>query len=317
MGTILVTGSLGQIGTELVTLISQKYGKSRIIASDVRVPEHDVFSGVETIKLDVSDSTAVHSAIRDNSITEIFHMAGILSALGERNPDLAFRVNALGTFNVLEAGIKEGVNKVVIPSTIGVFGPETPKDNVPVVTVTRPTTMYGVTKVTAELLSSYYRRKFGLDVRGVRYPGIISYKTPPSAGTTDYAVDMYYHAVAGKKYTCYLKQDTVLPMMYMPDALDSLIKIYEAPANKLRYTIEYNLSAFSFDPMTLHKSISKIIPDFRVDYKPDYRQEIADTWPRTLDTRAAVEDWGFSPRYDLDSMSRDMVKNLREMHVSV
>ena len=177
--------------------------------------------------------------------------------------------------------------------------------------------MYGITKVTAELLSSYYRRKYGLDVRGVRYPGIISYKTPPSAGTTDYAVDMYYHAVAGKDYTCYLKGDTVLPMMYMPDALESLLKLYEAPEERLNYTIEYNLSAFSFDPMTLQRSINRIIPDFRVDYKPDYRQEIADTWPRTLDVSAAIEDWHFSPRYDIDSMTRDMIKNLKAMHVSV
>ena len=280
MGTILVTGSLGQIGTELVPLLVKKFGPSRVIASDVKSPNSDIFHEIEYVPLDVTNRDMVASTLKERSVTEVFHMAGILSALGERNPELAFMVNSVGTFNVLDSAMKAGVNRVMIPSTIGVFGKDTPRDNVPVVTVTRPTTMYGVTKVNAELLSAYFRSKFGLDVRGVRYPGIVSYKTPPSAGTTDYAVDMYYHAVAGKNYECYLKEDAALPMMYMPDALDSLMKLYSADEGRLRYTIDYNISAFSFDPRTLAESIRKVIPDFNVTYRPDYRQAIAETWPR-------------------------------------
>ncbi len=315
MGTILVTGSLGQIGTELVPLLVKKFGPSRVIASDVKPPDSDVFHDIEYITMDVTDREMVASTMKDRSITDVFHMAGILSALGERNPELAFMVNSVGTFNVLNSAVKAGVNRVMIPSTIGVFGKDTPRDNVPVVTVTRPATMYGVTKVNAELLASYFRNKFGLDVRGVRYPGIVSYKTPPSAGTTDYAVDMYYHAVAGKSYECYLKEDAALPMMYMPDALDSLMKLYSADGEKLRYTIEYNISAFSFDPATLASAIRRVIPEFRVTYRPDYRQSIAETWPRSLDSTDAKIDWGFSPAYDIDAMTEDMIENLKEMHV--
>lgn len=317
MGTILVTGSMGQIGSELVPLLAKRYGKSRVIASDVRDPGEDFFPGIESCRLDVTDSGSLRKLMQERSVTEVFHMAGILSALGEKNPSLAFMVNSVGTFNVLEATVQSGASRVIIPSTIGVFGPDTPKENVPVVTLTRPKTMYGITKVSAELLSRYYREKFGLDVRGVRYPGIISYKTPPSAGTTDYAVDMFYHAAAGKDYVCYLREDTRLPMMYMPDALESLIKLYDARAENLRYTIEYNISAFSFDPRGLHQAIMKILPDFRVSYQPDYRQEIAQTWPRSVDSSDAVRDWGFKPSYDLDGMAVDMIRNLKAMRVSV
>ena len=315
MGTILVTGSMGQIGTELVPLLVKKFGPSRVIASDVKPPNPDIFHNIEYVPLDVTNREMVASTLKECSVTEVFHMAGILSALGERNPEMAFMVNSVGTFNILDSAMKAGVNRVMIPSTIGVFGKDTPRDNVPVVTVTRPTTMYGVTKVNAELLSAYFRNKFGLDVRGVRYPGIVSYKTPPSAGTTDYAVDMYYHAVAGKNYECYLKEDAALPMMYMPDALDSLMKLYSADESRLRYTIDYNISAFSFDPRTLAESIRKVIPDFNVAYRPDYRQAIAETWPRSLDSTDAKIDWGFSPEYDLDAMTEDMIRNLKGIHL--
>ena len=315
MGTILVTGSMGQIGTELVPLLVKKFGPSRVIASDVKPLNPDIFHDIEYVPLDVTNRDMIASTLKERSVTEVFHMAGILSALGERNPELAFMVNSVGTFNILDSAMKAGVNRVMIPSTIGVFGKDTPRDNVPVVTVTRPTTMYGVTKVNAELLSAYFRNKFGLDVRGVRYPGIVSYKTPPSAGTTDYAVDMYYHAVAGKNYECYLKEDAVLPMMYMPDALDSLMKLYSADESRLRYTIDYNISAFSFDPRTLAESIRKVIPDFNVAYRPDYRQAIAETWPRSLDSTDAKIDWGFSPEYDLDAMTEDMIRNLKGIHL--
>ena len=315
MGTILVTGSMGQIGTELVPLLVKKFGPSRVIASDVKPLNPDIFHDIEYVPLDVTNRDMVASTLKERSVTEVFHMAGILSALGERNPEMAFMVNSVGTFNILDSAMKAGVNRVMIPSTIGVFGKDTPRDNVPVVTVTRPTTMYGVTKVNAELLSAYFRNKFGLDVRGVRYPGIVSYKTPPSAGTTDYAVDMYYHAVAGKNYECYLKEDAVLPMMYMPDALDSLMKLYSADESRLRYTIDYNISAFSFDPRTLAESIRKVIPDFNVTYRPDYRQAIAETWPRSLDSTDAKIDWGFSPEYDLDAMTEDMIRNLKGIHL--
>ena len=317
MGTMLVTGSMGQIGSELVSLLAKRYGKSRILATDVRQPGVNIFPGIEFAELDVTDGESVENLMRERSVDEVFHMAGILSALGERKPQLAFRVNAMGSFNVLEASTHVGVNRVVIPSTIGVFGPETPREKVPVLTLTRPRTMYGVTKVSIELLSSYYKEKFGLDVRGMRYPGIISYKTPPSAGTTDYAVDMFYHAVAGKEYQCYLEPDAELPMMYMPDALESLLKLFETRKERLHHTIEYNVSAFSFDPATLHSTIREFIPEFRVSYKPDYRQAIAESWPKSLDSEEAAADWAFHPEYDLEKMTLDMIQNLKKMRITV
>ncbi len=314
MTKILVTGALGQIGTELADELAVRYGNSSVVVSDVRKPQA-VAGELEFVRLDVTNPDNIADVLAEHEITDIFHMAAILSAFGEKEPALAYRVNSDGTFNILEEGRKAGVRKVMIPSTIGVFGAETPRTNTPDITVLRPTTMYGVTKVNAELLALYYRDKYGLDVRGLRFPGIISYLTPPSAGTTDYAVDIFYHAVQGKDYRCYLKKDTALPMMYMPDALHSLIQLFEAKGDKLRHCLEYNVSAYSFTPEEIYREIREVYPDFRITYEPDFRQKIADTWPASLDSQYAREDWGFSPKYDLKHTVQDMIQNLRKMLV--
>lgn len=312
MTRILVTGALGQIGSELVEMLAKKYGKSSVVVSDVREPGPDA-SDLEFARLDVTDQGGISKILRDYGITDVFHMAAILSAAGEKNPERTYRVNSDGTFNILNQSLEHGINRVIIPSTIGVFGLETPRTNTPDITVLRPTTMYGITKVNAELLSLYYRDKLGLDVRGLRFPGIISYLTPPSAGTTDYAVDMFYHAIRHQEYECYLKEDTSLPMMYMPDALSSLLKLFESKGEKLRHCLEYNVSAYSFTPSQLHREINEAIPDFKVRYNPDFRQKIAESWPDSLDTSYAEEDWGFSPSYDLRETVRDMITNLKKM----
>ncbi len=309
MKNILVTGSFGQVGTELVSKLVENYGRNSVTASDIRVVEGD--HDFRTEILDVTEYDSIVHTIRENSIDSIFHMAAILSALGEKIPDKTFDVNCLGTYNVLRAAREEDVSMVVIPSTIGVFGPETPKNDVLPVTIERPSTMYGITKVTAELLSSYFRKTFSMDIRGLRFPGLLSYKTPPSAGTTDYAVDMIRYAVSGKKYACYLEKDTELPMMYMHDAIESLLQLSNADRNRLRYTLEYNVQAFSFTPSMLEAEIKKHIPGFEVEYSPDYRQKIAETWPASLDVSAAKEDWGFSPEYTFEHMVEDMIEKIK------
>lgn len=312
MTRILVTGALGQIGSELVELLSKKYGKSSVVVSDIREPAPEAMD-LEFVKLDVVDQEAIRNVIQEKGITDIFHMAAILSATGEKDPARTFWVNSNGTFNVVNEAHKAGLNRVIIPSTIGVFGPETPRVNTPDITVLRPTTMYGITKVNAELLSLYYRNKLNLDVRGLRFPGIISYLTPPSAGTTDYAVDIFYHAVKGQDYECYLKADTPLPMMYMPDALSSLVKLFEARGENLRHCLEYNISSYSFTPAEIYEEVREFYPDFKISYKPDFRQEIADSWPASLDSSYAEEDWGFKPSYDLKATVSDMIANLRKI----
>lgn len=312
MTRILVTGALGQIGSELVGMLSGKYGKSSVVMSDVRVPE-SAPDDIEFVRLDVTDADGIRRILQDEDITDVFHMAAILSAAGEKNPAMTFQVNSNGTFNILNESQKHGINRVIIPSTIGVFGTETPRVNTPDITILRPSTMYGVTKVSAELLALYYRENMGLDVRGLRFPGIISYLTPPSAGTTDYAVDMFYHAVRHKEYECYLKEDAGLPMMYMPDALASLVKLYEADGKSLRHCLEYNIMSYSFTPKQLHAEIREIFDDFSVSYKPDYRQKIAETWPVSVDSSYAEEDWGFSPSYDLKATVHDMIDNLQKL----
>ncbi|MDS0256091.1 NAD-dependent epimerase/dehydratase family protein [Thermoplasmatales archaeon AK] len=309
MTRILITGSLGQIGSELSEALAKRYGRESVILSDIRKGKSD--NGLRFRELDVRDSEAIAEIIKEEGITDIFHLAAILSASGEKDPNLAYDVNSNGTFNVLSKSLAHGIRRVIIPSTIGVFGPETPKEKVPEVTVQRPTTMYGITKVAAELLGLYFRNKHSLDVRGLRFPGLISYKTPPTAGTTDYAVDMIMHAARGQNYQCYLRSDTRLPMMYMPDAIEALIKLFESNSKSLRFCMEYNVSAFSFTPAELEAEIRKIVPDFRVSYLPDFRQDIADSWPSSLECSAAKKDWGFHPKYSFTEMVHDMMRNLR------
>ncbi len=303
---ILVTGASGQIGSELVSMLSGIFGSDRIVISDIREIKDKRFR-----YLDVTDRDAVDLLISKNKIDTVFHLAAILSASGETNPSLAYKVNVDGLHNVLDASLKNKVDLVMIPSTIGVFGPETPKENVPIETITRPTTIYGITKVFAEQLGYYYYRKFGLNVRGLRYPGLLSYKSPPGGGTTDYAIEMIIKAVRGENYNCFLRKDSKLPMMYMPDALEAMLKLAEADDKNLKHRTDFNVSAFSFTPGDLENKIKEFYPSFSATYNPDFRQSIADSWPWSLDTSAASREWNFSPSYNFDSTIKDMIYNLK------
>jgi threonine 3-dehydrogenase len=311
MRKVLITGALGQIGSELMCVLHGKLGGDNIIATDVREPWKEILENCNYEKLDVMDGKAVADICKRKEIDTIFHLAAILSANGEKNPQLAWNVNMQGFYNVLEVARELGIKQVICPSSIAAFGPDTPKDNTPNETILRPTSMYGVTKVAGELLGNYYVQKYNLDVRGMRFPGIISWKTPPGGGTTDYAVEIYYEALKKKKYTCFLREDTVLPMMYMPDAIKVLIDIAEADFAKLKHHCDYNVTAMSFSAAELAACIKKRIPDLQVDYKPDFRQQIADSWPRSLDDSFARKEWGWKPDYDIEMMTDDMLTNLR------
>jgi threonine 3-dehydrogenase len=311
MRKVLITGALGQIGSELMCALHGKLGGDNIIATDVREPWKEILENCNYEKLDVMDAKAVADICKRKQIDTIFHLAAILSANGEKNPQLAWNVNMQGFYNVLEVARELGIKQVICPSSIAAFGPDTPKDNTPNETILRPTSMYGVTKVAGELLGNYYVQKYNLDVRGMRFPGIISWKTPPGGGTTDYAVEIYYEALKKKKYTCFLREDTVLPMMYMPDAIKVLIDIAEADFAKLKHHCDYNVTAMSFSAAELAACIKKRIPDLQVDYKPDFRQQIADSWPRSLDDSFARKEWGWKPDYDIEMMTDDMLTNLR------
>lgn len=312
MGKILVTGATGQIGSELTLALREKYGSENVVAAGHRKPPAARLKETGPfITLDVTDRAQVDKAVREHGITEIYHLAAILSASGEQSPDLAWRVNMEGLYNVLEVARQTGVERVFWPSSIAVFGPKTPKENTPQDTILSPTTMYGITKVAGELLCEYYHRRYGLDVRGLRFPGIISSETPPGGGTTDYAVEIFYAAVRGEPYTCFVRPDTVLPMMYMPDCLKATLMLMEADPSRLRFRI-YNVTGMSFSAAELAEEIRKRVPGFRVEYKPDFRQDIADSWPRTIDDSAAREDWGWEPDYDLPRMVEDMLNALRK-----
>lgn len=310
MKRILVTGATGQIGSELVPVLKKKYGEKNVVAAGhTRKPNEELLSG-EYVSLDVSDKKAIEETVKKYDIDTIYHMAAVLSASGEKNPQLAFNVNIIGLYNILEVGRENSLERIMVPSSIAAFGPDTPKENTPNETIMRPTTMYGISKVAGELLGNYYFNKFGLDVRGLRYPGIISNKTLPGGGTTDYAVEIFYDAIRRRHYTCFLKEGTVLPMMYMPDAIKSIIQLAEAPISKLKHHCDYNVAAVSFSPAQLADEIKKHIPDFKIEYKPDFRQAIADSWPRSIDDSAARKEWGWKPEYDLEKMTKDMIEEL-------
>ncbi|RLF82211.1 NAD-dependent epimerase [Thermococci archaeon] len=307
MVKILVTGATGQIGSELVPELRKKYGDENVIATGRNIKKLKEFSEPTEV-LDVLNKKKLEQVVKEHNIDVIYHLAAILSAKGEQNPQLCFKVNVDGLYNVLETARENNVEKVIIPSSIAAFGPETP-DNPSEITIQRPKTMYGISKVLAELLGEYYYNKYGLDVRGVRFPGIISWKTEPGGGTTDYAVEAFYAAIQKGHYTYFVRKDTVLPMMYMPDALKALIQIAEAEPSQLRYRF-YNVTGMSFSAEELTKVIQKFIPDFTADYKPDERQKIADSWPTRIDDSAAREDWNWKPDWDLERMARDMIENL-------
>jgi len=308
---MLVTGSVGQIGSELTEELRNRYGSNNVVAMGRRTkPSEELLNGGPFVWCDITDRDQLINIVEEYEIDTIFHMAAILSAVGEKNPQLAYRVNMNGLYNILEiARVKE--LKIFGPSSIAAFGPETPRDNTPQETVLRPRTMYGVTKVAGELLCDYYFNRFGVDVRGLRYPGIISYKTPPGGGTTDYAVAIYYEAIKHGRYTCFVGPETKLPMMYMPDCIKATIDIMEAPLENLVHHSDFNVGAMSFSARELATSIKEFIPEFECSYEPDFRQAIADSWPKSVDDSAAREEWGWEPRYDLPAMTEDMLNNLR------
>ncbi len=313
MRKILVTGALGQIGSELTMRLREEYGKDNVIASSRKVKEgfEEVIESGPFEIVDVVNGKQIAEVVRKHNINTIVHLAAILSAVGEKNPQAAWDINMNGLYNVLEVAREEKCS-VFTPSSIAAFGDSTPKDNTPQETIQRPNTIYGVSKVAGELLCDYYYHKFGVDTRGVRFPGLISYKTLPGGGTTDYAVHIYYEALKNKKYTCFIAEGTKMDMMYMPDALDSIIQLMEADPSKLRYRNAYNITAMSFAPEEIAASIKKYIPEFEMDYDVDpVRQAIAESWPNSLDDSAAREDWGWNPKYDLDAMTKDMLEKLR------
>ncbi len=308
MKRILVTGAGGQIGTELTLLLRREFGTDGVVATDTKDLQGILEPPVEI--LDVLDREKLHQVVQHYDVDRVYHLAAVLSATGEENPQLCHRVNVGGLFNILELAREKKLRQVLCPSSIAAFSPET-GDNPGEVAVLRPTTMYGITKVWGELMSEYYWAKFGVDVRGVRYPGIISWRTEPGGGTTDYAVASYYDAVRCRKYECFVSPETVLPMMYMPDALHALVDIARAERSSLNYCT-YNVGAFSFSAREMTQAIQKIFPDFTCTYKPDHRQAIADSWPKHVDDKAARRDWNWVPRWDVDAMSRDMVENLQK-----
>jgi len=307
---ILVTGAGGQIGSELVTELIRRYGKDSVVATD-KVTARKNGGDVTLQQLDVLDLASVERAIKAHDADTVYHLAAILSAVGEQNPDNACDVNMRGLKNVLDAARNSGVRRMFWPSSIGVFGPDAPKVMAPQETWLNPTTMYGLTKVAGELLCEYYSLRHGLDVRSVRFPGLISSEAPPGGGTTDYAVEIFYSAIQGGGYTCFLRADTTLPMMYMPDALRGAVELMEVEASRVKLHIGYNLAAMSFSPAELAEEIAKQVKGFRVVYSPDSRQRIADSWPKSIDDSAARSDWGWKPQYDMHAMVEDMLRGLR------
>jgi nucleoside-diphosphate-sugar epimerase len=305
---VLVTGAAGQIGTELVGALGSRYGDQTIVATD-KVPKAGV-GKTACIEVDVTDEAALVRTLKEHDVDTVYHLAAVLSAVGEENPDLAWEVNMKGLKNVLDASVRSGVRKLFWPSSIGVFGPDAPKVMAPQDAPLNPTTMYGVTKVAGELLCRYYFLKSGLDIRSLRYPGLISSVTRPGGGTTDYAVEIFYSALKRGEYTCFLRRDSTLPMMYMPDALRATIELMEADGHSVRLHTGYNLSAMSFSPGELASEIQKHVPNFKVSYSPDQRQQIAESWPKSIDDSAARRDWGWREEYDLPGMVTDMIARL-------
>ncbi len=307
---ILVIGASGQIGVELTLALRKQYGNNNVVASDLREENPLLKGSGPYVSLDVMNKEMLHVQVIRQNITQIYLLAAILSATGEKNPNLAWHLNMQGLLNVLDIAREEKLHKVYWPSSIAVFGPTSPKMNCPQKTVIEPTTVYGISKYAGEFWCNYYHQRFGVDVRSIRYPGLISYKSAPGGGTTDYAVEIYTEAIEHKKYNCFLSEDTYLPMMYMPDAIRATLELMHAPASQITVRTSYNVAGMSFSPKEIAASIQAHIPDFSINYKPDYRQEIANSWPQSIDDTYAKNDWGWKPQYDLFKMTTDMLTNL-------
>ena len=304
---ILIIGAGGQIGAVLTDALRSIYGPDRVVASDIR-PLPDANGPSEV--LNALDGEALNALVSKHKINQIYHLAAILSATGEKDPLWAWNINMTSLFNVLEVARSKGLHKVYYPSSIAVFGREANHYDTPQHEVLIPETVYGISKVAGENWANYYFRRYGTDVRSIRYPGIIGYQSMPGGGTTDYAVDIYHYAVRKEAFECFLRADTTLPMLYMPDAIRGTIELMEASADKIMVRTGYNLAGMSFTPAEIAASIQKVYPDFKISYKPDFRQKIADSWPASIDDSLARRHWGWKPEFDLDMMTKDMLKNL-------
>ena len=309
---ILVIGASGQIGVELTLALRSMYGNNNVIASDLR-EQNELLQGTGPyVSLDVMNKEMLHVQVIRQNITQIYLLAAILSATGEKNPGLAWHLNMQGLLNVLDIAREEKLTKVYWPSSIAVFGPTSPKQNCPQHTIIEPATVYGISKYAGEFWCNYFNQRYGVDVRSLRYPGLISYKSSPGGGTTDYAVEIFHEALAEGTYKCFLKEDTYLPMMYMPDAIRATIELMEAPIEKIKTRHSYNISGMSFSPAEIAASIQKHIPGFTISYEPDYRQQIADGWPQSIDDKEARNQWGWKEAFGLDTMVKDMLENLKK-----
>ena len=307
--TILVIGACGQIGTELTLQLRKIYGKNAVIATDIKEGNKELMASGTFEFLDATDKNAIENIIEKYHVNQVYLMAAMLSVVAEKFPDKAWNLNMNSLFNVLDIAKDKKIEKVFWPSSIAVFGNSTPKNNTPQETITEPTTVYGISKISGERWCAYYHDKFGVDVKSVRYPGIISWKANPGGGTTDYAVEIFYEAIKNKHYNCFLKGNSRLPMMYIDDAIKATIDLMES--DKQENFVSYNISATDFTPKELASAIQKEIPNFTIDYKPDFRQEIADSWPNSIDDSKAREDWNWKPNYDLEKMTSEMIKNLK------
>jgi nucleoside-diphosphate-sugar epimerase len=310
MSKIIVIGSCGQIGTELVLALRTIYGGSNVIAADLKETCPPILNNGPYVQLDILDRESVRSYIIEEKIDEVYLLAALLSATAEKNPDFAWKLNMEGLFTILDLAKEGHLKKVFWPSSIAVFGPTTPADLTPQHTIMEPSTVYGISKQAGERWCEYYFHKFGVDVRSIRYPGLISYKSLPGGGTTDYAVDIFYKAKTQGSFHCFLKEDTALPMMFMDDAIRATIEIMQAPADKIKIRSAYNLAGSSFTPAELAKSIKQHLPDFRISYEPDFRQAIADSWPNSIDDSYAQKDWGWKAQFDTEAMVEVMLKNV-------
>ncbi|MFM6964519.1 MAG: NAD-dependent epimerase/dehydratase family protein [Sphingomonadales bacterium] len=310
MSKILVLGSCGQIGTELVLALRQQFGNNNVVAADLRDTCPDILNNGPYIKLDALDRTAVRSYIIDEQIKEVYLLAALLSATAEKNPDFAWKLNMEGLFTILDLAKEGHISKVFWPSSIAVFGPTTPADHTPQHTIMEPSTVYGISKQAGERWCEYYHHKFGVDVRSIRYPGLISYKSLPGGGTTDYAVDIFYKAKAEGKFTSFLSAGTALPMMFMDDAIRGTLELMAAPAEQIKIRSAYNLAGCSFTPAELAAEIKQWLPAFEIDYAPDFRQAIADSWPNSIDDNHAQKDWGWKAKFDTKALVKVMLENV-------
>ena len=310
MAKTLIIGACGQIGTELVLALREKNGNQSVIASDVGESCPEILANGPYVQLDILNRDEVRKFIIEQKIDHVYLLAALLSATAEKNPDFAWKLNMEGLFTILDLAKEGYLKRIFWPSSIAVFGPTTPNVNTPQQTIMEPSTVYGISKLAGENWCSYYHSKFGVDVRSIRYPGLISYKSPPGGGTTDYAVDIFYKAKAGQEFTCFLKQDTELPMMFMDDAIRATLELMEADPDKLSVRTSYNLAGSSFTPDEITNEIQKHLPDFKISYNPDFRQEIADSWPNSIDDSVAKKDWGWSSQYDLPKLVSIMLENV-------